>query len=303
MCYLFKRIRFRAGTPGWYNPRLGTFRRRAMYHFVESFQNSDTEELRLFRQNAADGEILLIPYREGYRPKADEILISDNPAVIPDWTAAGGLVIGYEHDGVRLNTVEIITDLSELYPEDLAEIADYLTETRHMLFFSGEFDYYKPGYTDYSAFHEIQAAEPYLMPDALRNLSETQLHEQYRNTIRLGRLNSIFTECCFCMKDSDTLIGRVAVEQSELTENAYNISYFILPEYRNRGLGTNAVKAFLTHMRGRLDKPLLAIINRRNLPSVALAKACGFTVLPKTNGILPTRPEDYFIMIYEDSEM
>ena len=274
-----------------------------MYHFVESFQDPDSEELSIFRQNAEDGEILLIPYREGYRPKDGEILISDNPAVISDWTAVGGLVIGYEHDGIRLKTAEIIADPAELYPEDLAEIADYLTEDRHLLFFSGEFDYYKPGFTDYSAFHEAEAAEPYLMPDSLRSLSEAQLHEHYRNTIRLGRLNTIFTECCFSMKDSDTLIGRVAVEQSELTEKAYNLSYFVLPEYRNRGLGTKAVKAFLSHTRDRLDKPLLAVINRRNLPSVALAKACGFTVLPSQNGILPKKPEGFFIMIYDDSEM
>lgn len=271
-----------------------------MLHFYYSFKNPQTDEVQAFTANASDGEILLYPYEEGRKPKEQEILISDDNEAIRKWKADGGLVIGYEHDDCKPDAVECITDISEVYAEDLEEIADYLTESRHLTFFSGNFDFYTPGYADYQVLYRAMNREPYLLPERLKNLSDADLHYRYRYDIMNARMNSCLAFCVLTEKESDTIIGQICIEPSELTDKAYNLSYYLIPEKRGSGIGTAAVKAFLTRMLPRIDKPLLAIIHRSNSVSVAVAKACGFTVLPQDQQILEKRPEGFLTMVYEN---
>ena len=59
--------------------------------------------------------------------------------------------------------------------------------------------------------------------------------------------------------------------------------------------------AFLARIRYRLDgMPVIAVINKKNLPSIAVAKRCGFTLLPADSEILKERPEGFFTMVYTD---
>ena len=262
---------------------------------------SESEDVIRFREQIQDGEILLLPAPETGLPKQDAILISDIPEKLSDWTAQGGYVIGYEHDGITLNTKEILTDIGELYPEDLADIADYVTGTRHYLYPAGAFDFYRPGYDDYKAFYEKQLAEPYLLPESLKNLSDTALRARYGKDMELSRMNRLLCVLSFSEYDSDTLIGQISLELSELTDRAYNLSYYMLPEYREKWLCTKAVMAFLARIRYRLDgMPIIAVINKKNLPSIAVAKRCGFTLLPADSEILKERPEGFFTMVYTD---
>ncbi len=271
-----------------------------MLHFYYSFTNPQSEEIPAFLENASDGEILLYPY-EGKKPQKNDILISDDADVIRKWQADGGLVIGYEHDGIRPETGECITDISEVYAEDLSEIADYLTESRHLLFFSGNYDFYTPGFEDYKSLYKQMQGEAYLLSSNLKNLSDEELHDFYQNSIHMTRMNPALAMCAYTAKDSDRLLGQVSVEVSDLTDKAYNLSYYLAPDMRAQGIGTSAVKAFLARMLPRLDKPLLAVIHRSNSVSVAVAKACGFTVLPANQQILVQRPEGFLTMIYENS--
>lgn len=273
-----------------------------MLHFYYSFIDPQNEDIEMFLENAADGEILMYPYDASKKPQKDEILISDDTELLYRWKADGGLTIGYEHDGIRPGTEECISDLADVYAEDLEEIADYLTEQRHLAFFSGDFDYYIPGYQDFAHLYEVMKNEPHLLPERLKNLSEEDLHADYRHEILSQRLNANLSLVAFTAKDSDEVLGRIAVEPSELTDRALNLSYYILPEQRGKGTGTAAVKAFLARMLPRIgDVPLLAVIHRSNTASVALAKACGFTVLPANSKILEKRPEGFFTMIYDNS--
>lgn len=271
-----------------------------MLHFYYSFTNPQSEEIPAFLENASDGEILLYPY-EGKKPQKNDILISDDADVIRKWQDDGGLVIGYEHDGIRPETGECITDISEVYAEDLSEIADYLTESRHLLFFSGNYDFYTPGFEDYKSLYKQMQGEDYLLSSSLKNLSDEELHDFYQNSIHMTRMNPALAMCAYAAKDSDHLLGQVSVEVSDLTDKAYNLSYYLAPDMRAQGIGTSAVKAFLARMLPRLDKPLLAVIHRSNSVSVAVAKACGFTVLPANQQILVQRPEGFLTMIYENS--
>ena len=274
-----------------------------MLTIYEQFSDavSESEEVNLFREQIQDGEILLLPAPSEGIPAPGALLISDIPERLTEWAAAGGFVIGYEHDGIRLPVKEILTDIGELYPEDFADIADYVTKTRHYMYPADRFDFYRPGFDDYKAFYERQLEEPYLLPESLRNLSDDDLMKRYDNDMELSRMNRLLCVLFFSEYDSDKLIGQVSLELSELTDKAYNLSYYILPEYRGQGLGTKAVMAFVGRIRPRLSgMPVLAIIDKRNLPSVALAKACGFTLLPADSKLLEKRPEGFFTMIYED---
>ena len=273
-----------------------------MLHLYYHFLDPKNEEISVFLENTADGEILAYPYDPKRKPEAGEILISDDAEVLKAWSEAGGLTIGYEHDGIRPGAAECVTDLSDVYAEDLTEIADYLTEQRHLAFFSGNFDFYIPGYEDFAALYSTMKDEPYLLPERLKNLTEEALHADYRHEILLQRLNADLSLVVFTAKDTDEILGRIAVEPSELCEGAYNLSYYILPEHRGKGIGTEAVKAFLARTLPRIGNiPLLAVIHRSNTASVALAKACGFTVLPADRKILEKRPEGFLTMIYDNT--
>ena len=272
-----------------------------MLTLFEQFKDPASEETTRFREQIQDGEILLLPAPEDGLPAEGSILISDDEAKLAAWEQLGGYVIGYEHDGIKLPVKEIITDIGDMYPEDLADIADFVTRTRHYMYPAGRFDFYRPGYADYKAFYEKQLKEPFLLPESLRNLSEEELLKRYDNDMELSRLNPLLSVLFFSEYDSDELIGQVSLEQSELTDQAYNLSYYILPEYRGKGLATGAVMAFVGRIRYRLSgKPVLAVIHKKNLASVALAKACGFTLLPAESELLKKRPEGFFTMIYED---
>ncbi|MBO4325254.1 MAG: GNAT family N-acetyltransferase [Lachnospiraceae bacterium] len=273
-----------------------------MLHFYYSFTEPQSEEITMFLENAADGEILMYPYDASKKPQKDDILISDDADLLRRWKADGGLTVGYEHDGIRPGTEECISDISEVYAEDLEEIADYLTEQRHLSFFSGDYDFYIPGYKDFASLYEAMKDEPYLLPERLKNLSEEELHADYRHEIQTQRMNANLSLVVFAAKDSDEILGRIAVEPSELSEQALNLSYYILPGKRGKGIGTAAVKAFLARMLPRIGNiPLLAVIHRSNTASAALAKACGFTILPADQQILEKRPEGFFTMIYDNS--
>jgi RimJ/RimL family protein N-acetyltransferase len=274
-----------------------------MLTVYEQFSDAvtDSEEVNLFREQILDGEILILPAPSEGIPAPGAVLISDISTRLTDWSNAGGFVIGYEHDGIRLPAKEILTDIGELYPEDLADIVDYVTKTRHYMFPADRFDFYRPGFDDYKAFYTRQLEEPYLLPDSLRNLSDSDLMKRYDNDMELSRMNRILSVLFFTEYDSDKLIGQVSLELSELTDKAYNLSYYILPEYRGKGLGTKAVMAFVERLRPRLSgMPVLAIIDKRNKPSVSLARACGFTLLPADSKLLEKRPEGFFTMVYED---
>lgn len=296
MCY----ARFRRN--GSYVIAGPPFQEVVMLHLYYHFLNPKNEEISVFLENTADGEILAYPYDPKRKPEKGEILISDDAEALHEWSEAGGLTIGYEHDGIRPDTKECVTDLGEVYAEDLTEIADYLNEQRHLAFFSGDFDFYIPGYEDFADLYEVMKNEPYLLPERLKNLSEKALHADYRHEIALQRLNANLSLVVFTAKDSDEILGRIAVEPSELTDHALNLSYYILPAHRGKGTGTAAVRAFLARTLPRIgDVPLLAVIHRSNTSSAALAKACGFTVLPADSKILEKRPEGFFTMVYDNS--
>lgn len=270
-------------------------------HFSESAEHSDS--VAIFRENMLDGEFLLFPYQKGTPvPAPGTLLFSDVQESLTNWEQQGGCAIGYEHDNIRLQASEIVTAIDELYPEDVSDIADYACEATHYSFFSGDFDYLRLGYADYKQLYELQQKEPYLLPESLRNLTEEELHKRYCYDIEQARMNPIYTVYGFCQKDSDKVIGQIALEHSDLTEYAVNISYYLAPEYRNLGIMTEALRAFLTRMQPYLSgMPVLAVIDRRNPASVAVAKANGFSLLPAGSQILEKRPEGFFAMIYNDT--
>lgn len=270
------------------------------YHFTDEVLNN---EFKLWKQNMLDGELLVYPYVEGTNPSEHSLLLlSDIQASLDYWTQKGGCSVGYEHDSIRLTCQEIVSDIEELYPEDLSDIEAYASEKSILSFFSGDFDFYRLGYEDYRSFYKMQCEEPYLLPDSYKHLTEEELHLRYQRDISLSRLQSLYTVYGFAESGSEEMIGYIAIEPSLLSEEAANLSYYIIPKKRAQGIATNAVKAFLNGRRHLLGStPLLAVIHRSNKPSVRLAKRCGFAVLSKHQQLIEKLPEGFFTMIYDNS--
>lgn len=270
---------------------------KIFYHFSESVEDSDS--VNLFKENMLDGEFLLFPYKEGMEvSEPGTLLFSDVQEVLTLWEQQGGCSVGYEYNGNHLQAKELVTDIDELYPEDVSDIADYATETTHYAFFSGDFDYMRLGFADYKRLYALQQEEPYLLPKSLQNLSEEELHKRYCYDMENARMNPLYTVYGFSIKETDEIIGQIALEHSELTDMAINISYYIVPKYRNKGMMTAALKAFLSRMLPYIgETPILAIISRENPASVAVAKKNGFSLLPTNSKILEKRPEGFFAMV------
>ena len=274
---------------------------KIFYHFSESVK--DSEAVGFFLENMTDGEFLMFPYKEGMDvPEPGTLLFSDIQESLTAWEQAGGCAVGYEYGSLSLSAKELVTDIDELYPEDVADIADFAKEATHYAFFSGDFDYMRLGYDDYKRLYELQKNESYILPESLQGLSEEELHKRYRYDMEQSRLNPLFTVYGFGVKETDEIIGQIALEHSDMTDSALNISYYIRPEYRNQGLMTAALRAFLARMKPYLgNMPVLAIISRHNPASAAVAKSNGFTVLSANSEILKKRPEGFFTMVYNDT--
>lgn len=271
------------------------------YHFSDSVSKSDSVEL--WKQNMADGEILTFPFKSGTKPPANgAVLLSDIQETLSAWSLAGGCAIGWEHDGLRLQVAEVVSGIEDIFPEDMSDLADYAAERTHYDFFSNRFDFCRLGYEDYRMLYRKQLSEAHLLPESYRNLSDEDLHLRYRKELEQSRINPLFTVYGFSLCGSGEIIGQLAVEPSELTDLAYNIYYYIVPEKRGLGIAEEAVRTYLERLHGRLgNMPLLAIISEDNLPSLALAKACGFRSLPVGSKILPQSFKGFQTLVRYDA--
>lgn len=72
---------------------------------------------------------------------------------------------------------------------------------------------------------------------------------------------------------SGTPAGRVLVCRSERVYHVVDIA--ILPEYRNRGLGSVVIRSLIEEARLR-DRPLRLIVATDNVPALRLYRALGF---------------------------
>lgn len=229
---------------------------------------------------------------------ASGVLLTDCRELAEDFAKAGGQVIWYESTDSGHAFKEAVSDIKELGSADISEIICHLCELSHPAFTADEITFVTLGYDDYKEIYRQQQEEPYLLPDRLKNLSENELHERYKNEHELGRMHPLLHP--YGIKDSDcSLLGFIAVEQSDLLPEALNLSYYIVPKKRGLGLGEKSVAAFLNCQKEALgDAMLLAVIERRNTASIRLAAACGFRFIKDDHPLYKYSRNDYRIMQY-----
>ncbi|MBR5667457.1 MAG: GNAT family N-acetyltransferase, partial [Lachnospiraceae bacterium] len=169
----------------------------------------------------------------------------------------------------------------------------------HPAFSADGFTFVTLGFDDYKTIYKLQQKEPYLLPARIKNLSETELYERYQNEHEFGRLHPLLHPYGIAGADG-SLIGYVAVEQSDLLSEAMNLSYYIVPQKRGIGFGQKAVAAFLNMQAEAIgDTMLLAVIERSNTASVRLAAACGFRFIKEDHPLYKLSRGDYRIMQYK----
>ena len=227
------------------------------------------------------------------------VLLTDTDETAKEWEQYGGKVIWYESTNAGHAFKEAVSDIRELDSEDVSEIICHLCELSYPAFSADGFTFVTLGFDDYKTIYKLQQEEPFLLPERIKNLSEPELHERYQNEHEYGRLHPLLHP--YGIADSDgSLIGYVAVEQSDLLPEAMNLSYFIIPQKRGLGIGQKAVAAFLNIQAEAIgDTMLLAVIERSNTASVRLAAACGFRFIKEDHPLYKLSRGDYRILQYK----
>ncbi|MDD6573241.1 MAG: GNAT family N-acetyltransferase, partial [Thermoflexaceae bacterium] len=78
-------------------------------------------------------------------------------------------------------------------------------------------------------------------------------------------------------KRDNCLIGRAGIENRMISGKMYHeIGYFIGKEYQKRGYGEEAAQAVIMTARELGIKELVAYMNKKNAPSIKLARKLGF---------------------------
>lgn len=118
-------------------------------------------------------------------------------------------------------------------------------------------------------------------PEVVRLMgAEPTTEEEQRREIewhrrdRFGRLGWGI----FAVIVEDVVIGRAGFRPATVDgEEVVELMYMLLPEYRNRGLATEAVTALMSWAENRrLFERVVAIIHPENAPSIALIRRAGF---------------------------
>lgn len=264
-----------------------------------AFQNPQSEDAAVFLNTLkTEGLISAVPVSE-VPADVSGVFLTDCPDLADAFTKEGGQVIWYENTDASHSFTEAVSDINELGSEDISEIICHLSELSHPAFSADGFTFVTLGYEDYKTLYRLQQKEPFLLPERLKNLSEAELHERYRNEHRYGRLHPLLHP--YAITDSDgLLLGFVAVEQSDLLPEALNLSYYIVPQKRGLGLGERAVSAFLSRQKEAIgDAVLLAVIERNNVASVHLALACGFHFIREGHPLFRHTGNGFRIMQYK----
>ena len=208
------------------------------------------------------------------------LVVTDSAELLNTLKRDGIPAVGYEHDGIRLSCSEIILSLSVL-------TADYVTEL-HMRLTGRAAVYSDPSLTlypmtedEYCEVFQLYRAEPYMLTEDTRTLSEEDVRLLYQTRFALSR----FAADCgmFRAVDHDgTTVGYGSVFD-EVNGASFRtvISYYILPSLRRQGFGRKLALALIGFARSNNPaREIYAKVHPDNKASIRLLTSLGFLLTP-----------------------
>ena len=207
---------------------------------------------------------------------SETLVITDTEAISEQLCRKGIPVVGFEHDGIRLSTPEIIDSLEALTPEYCNEVFLSLTG-RGAVYENDSIALYPLTEDEFAQAFNLFRREPYMLSEAQRNFTDAEVRALCQSRRILSQFRGNYGTYRVVQNGETIGFGSVFEDTLSDDQTVTTIDFLILPECRGNGLGRTLVKALLAAV--RRDDPKLtvyALVHPDNTACIALLSSCGF---------------------------
>lgn len=127
------------------------------------------------------------------------------------------------------------------------------------------------------AYHSNKENYPYVDMTIYKEITQAS---NYIHKVNDGIAQNRWVFWSICMKESDDMIGRIAVWNLNHEMDTAEIGYSLFPEHRGNGYMTEGLSAVCTYVFDVMElRTLEASTNKQNAPSIRLLENSGFTCI------------------------